>query len=530
MPEHQLNPEIITTTPESEPNSVPPEIVQLLNLLDLQEKLVYWNRHNIHDLALVLETDEDSPRLKKDEAKAIAERTEELTTAIEATLATLTTAIAVSIQSEEMQKTWQTLIPGEHFATPDEAQHFAQELLGSFYIQYTRRLRKLSSSVNHDDKTVDPINAEEQAIDVAWELTGVAQPIESTGDPATLAEKRATQAEAWDELIQTLSVLPGPHHPALQAYLKDTNATSARALVLSYKKFTNIDKNQRRILEMRHTVEDLAGLESLLATITTETKGIIIPSDFELVDGLPMTEARRIFDKDFFGPQEIRAVFGFELPADKIPGITYTKEQLEQAKAEGMMLVLFVDTDAQGNSLSAQRMRELTEPLYASAPDKGKLLHDTSWYKDEAFYTTENPERRWRLVSKEPLPNTTSKTYANQTKELRTYLQTKNALTAEELAECSDAVLDELNRLAQSNETWQTAAERLVNLKINQNHRLSFVETIQVILHARHNGNTSILESIYSWTKSSSFYGNLVNVGNNERYLLKYLDKLAQSL
>ena len=126
MPEHQLNPEIITTTPESEPNSVPPEIVQLLNLLDLQEKLVYWNRHNIHDLALVLETDEDSPRLKKDEAKAIAERTEELTTAIEATLATLTTAIAVSIQSEEMQKTWQTLIPGEHFATPNETQHFSQ--------------------------------------------------------------------------------------------------------------------------------------------------------------------------------------------------------------------------------------------------------------------------------------------------------------------------------------------------------------------------------------------------------------------
>src|SRR3989344_3193366 len=192
LPEHQLNPEIITTTPESEPNSVPPEIVQLLNLLDLQEKLVYWKYTNIHDLALVLETDEDSPRLKKDEAKAIAERTEELTTAIEATLATLTTAIAVSIQSEEMQKTWQTLIPGEHFATPDEAQHFAQELLGSFYIQYTRRLRQLSSSVNHDDKTVDPINAEEQAIDVAWELTGVAQPIESTGDPATLAEKRAT--------------------------------------------------------------------------------------------------------------------------------------------------------------------------------------------------------------------------------------------------------------------------------------------------------------------------------------------------
>src|SRR3990172_4855204 len=61
--------------------------------------------------------------------------------------------------------------------------------------------------------------------------------------------------------------------------------------------------------------------------------------------GIEFQEAKEIFGKDFLGPEAAEATFGVELSQDEleqIEAIPFTREELEQAKQLGMMLVLRV--------------------------------------------------------------------------------------------------------------------------------------------------------------------------------------------
>ena len=43
--------------------------------------------------------------------------------------------------------------------------------------------------------------------------------------------------------------------------------------------------------------------------------------------------------------------------------------------------------------------------------DGTKLLNDIGWYKNEKFFTEERTELQWKIVSRDLIPNSTSKDY-----------------------------------------------------------------------------------------------------------------------
>src|SRR3989344_5727045 len=76
---------------------------------------------------------------------------------------------------------------------------------------------------------------------------------------------------------------------------------------------------------------------------------------------LEFREAQEIFGKDFLGPEALAKTFGIELGdmQKDVLEIQFSREELEQAKQLGMMLVLRVPTDKDNQPLTINNMREM---------------------------------------------------------------------------------------------------------------------------------------------------------------------------
>ena len=242
---------------------------------------------------------------------------------------------------------------------------------------------------------------------------------------------------------------------------------------------------------------------------------------------LDLSLARELLGKDVFGPEEVQKAFGIEIHPDQIPPIPYSYEQLEKAKELHEMLVLRVDKDSQGKPLTMQNMSEIVIKKIGATEDKilydqktagQPNLEDSCWYKDQPFFTAETSKLEWKLISKTIIPESTSKNYTEQTRRLRDYLETNQLATKQELDECSDQKLQELEALSKT-ENWQEAAKQLSELLINQNHRRSAVEAFYDTLLAFDVNDERLLENIYDSTNSRSSDGYLVDFGSFFRSL-----------
>ena len=222
-----------------------------------------------------------------------------------------------------------------------------------------------------------------------------------------------------------------------------------------------------------------------------------------------LQEAREILGQDVLGPEEIETAFGFR-PAD-IPPLPYSRAELEKAKQLGEMLVLRTNKDVTGAPFTMKSLQQ-TMSLRLQQAGKGKVLYDTDWYKNEDFFIKDTPKIEWRLVSKDVLPDSTSKDYVDQTKVLRDHLQKDGLLTPVELAECSDVKLEELRTLMGSD--WQVAAKQLSELQVNQNHRRTPVEALYDLLARFGSNDERLLEAKYEWTSRLNSDGELVDVGH----------------
>ncbi len=223
-------------------------------------------------------------------------------------------------------------------------------------------------------------------------------------------------------------------------------------------------------------------------------------------------QAREIMGQDFYGTEEIKVAYGFELTDDQIPEIPYTKENLEWAKKKNMMLMLFLDTDGEGNPLTGERINSIMTPRIA-AIDGGKFLfHDTPVYANNSCFTTETAICRWRLVGKDPLLNSKNKNYVEQTKLLRDYLEREGLLADEERKECTDTLLTELDQMSTRDRQKETT-EQLATLRINQNHRLSLIEELQKLALSFGARTIRFLPVDFVWTNSCTSDGRLVSVG-----------------
>ena len=264
--------------------------------------------------------------------------------------------------------------------------------------------------------------------------------------------------------------------------------------------------------------------------------------------------AREILgDENVYGPEQIAKVWHVDLDPQDIPPIPFSPHELEKAKELGMMLILRISHDKDHNPLTGSHMRELLQPRF-DTEGRGKLFYDNmGWdYQNEPFFTSEIPVRsppslhsrrirrsletkedfasleddalhaEWKLLSRDILPNSTSKNYLNQTKLLRDTLSSQGWLTDEEAEEVTDEKLKALEPLVTSNVEveWKKAAELLSNLKINQRHRRTFsqslYDTVTVYLADLENNPATRrpLEGKYDWGVSRSSDGSLVNFGN----------------
>ena len=249
-----------------------------------------------------------------------------------------------------------------------------------------------------------------------------------------------------------------------------------------------------------------------------------------------LERAREILgEKDLLGPEAVAKAFGIELSSDQIPPMPYSDKDLELAKGLGEMLVLTVNKDNEGNSLTMARMLELTASEFTD-PETGKPakllyhqkqacsseLENDAWYKDEPFYKEQAPLLRWRLVGKKPLLMTLTPDYGGQAKEtinypeqtkiLRDHLKSIGALSDDEEAECSDETLDKITKTMSSD--LKKAAKMLSELKINQNHRRTPAEILYDILLFAKNNNERLLTNVYDWSNTVTSGGGLVDVGD----------------
>lgn len=256
---------------------------------------------------------------------------------------------------------------------------------------------------------------------------------------------------------------------------------------------------------------------------------------FEKTEGISMKEAKEIMGKNFYGPEEVVSALGIRF-VEKIPDIPFSKEMLEKLK-DTHQLILYGGKFEAGPSKTKlgpefvdSSGNEICTRLQNKKKDDTKLLHNTDWYKNEKFFTQEGTELRWKLVSKDLIPNATGKNYLEQTEVLCEYV--KNMYEVEDIDNIPNEVMEamhewdalsrdtakfeELKRLIESNDEveWKSAADTLEKLKLTQMFRESFIEWFyRTALTERATGER-LLPSTYSWTKSRASLGCFVYAGN----------------
>ena len=239
-------------------------------------------------------------------------------------------------------------------------------------------------------------------------------------------------------------------------------------------------------------------------------------------------EAKELLGEDLIGPEEIEKTWGVR--PEEIPDIPFSREELERAKEMGQMLLLRVDRTEDGKPMSLEAMINIIQKRW-DKEGKGKLLYTDNKYKNwkertGADFSQKSPHTGWAFVSKELLPQSTSKNYAQQTELIVVYLKDtvfKDMEIPEEYEEAfqeweqvkqTDKNIQELLRNPDNPKyDWQQAAKELAELKITQLTRQSIQETIyDLALYYDKNGKR-LLPNVYTWSNSRSTGGYLVDLG-----------------
>jgi hypothetical protein len=229
-----------------------------------------------------------------------------------------------------------------------------------------------------------------------------------------------------------------------------------------------------------------------------------------------LKEAERILGPDVFGPTAVEKTFGLKLEIARIPKVPFVTQELERAKELGQMLILRVDKASDGQPLTMKKIQAILQPVFEKE-DKGRVLYGVDWYKGEDFYATETPKFSWALVSKEVIPDSTSKNYLEQTDQLASYLETavfKDKPVPEVYQEAIREFKTQRSTIKPLIDSgWQKATEILSGLKFNQLVRQTPVATLYDLLLVLQAGDERLLEDKYTWTSRRASGGRLVVVG-----------------
>ncbi|MBF8280679.1 MAG: AAA protein [Candidatus Magasanikbacteria bacterium] len=161
------------------------------------------------------------------------------------------------------------------------------------------------------------------------------------------------------------------------------------------------------------------GLEREEKAGTTETAKRVATPETKLVGAVAeQIEAaiEKLGKENVFGPKEVEKTFGVHLA--EVPGIPFSVKELERAEKLGQMLVLRVDKTADGTPMSLEAMNTLLTERWEKE-EKGRLLDMVGGWREEMIgvddFAKIAPRSGWALVSKDLLPDSTSKNYIEQT-------------------------------------------------------------------------------------------------------------------
>lgn len=315
----------------------------------------------------------------------------------------------------------------------------------------------------------------------------------------------------------------------LRFYNGDINETFQQALRYYYANKLESDGDRKKLGELIRLVEfkpkttesKRKGLEREEKTGTTEAAKRVATPETKL-EG-PVAEQleaaiEKLGKENVFGPKEVEKTFGVRLA--EVPGIPFSVEELERAEKMGQMLVLRVDKTADGKPMSLEAMTAMLVKRWEKK-GKGGLLNTAEGWRDRVTgaddFAKIAPRYGWALVSKDLLPDSTSKNYIEQTEVIIEALKEKAFKDMEipeeyvEAIEEFNAQKDRLTKLM--SEDWMEAAKQLSELKINQLSRQSLQETIYDLAMYHDTHGKRLLPNSYTWSNSRSSDGDLVSLG-----------------
>jgi len=321
-------------------------------------------------------------------------------------------------------------------------------------------------------------------------------------------------------------------------YNGDLNETFQKALRYYYLNKLESDDDKQKLEEALRLVEYIPKTESKRKGLedTVEETAEVAEPEVEASETTPegklsgtvgeqIKTAEKILGKEnVLANEAIKATFDFFLDPKDIPKIPFDEKELKRAKELKQYLVLRVNVAPDGTPLTMQKMNEMKagktkdggKVLYSNGDD-GKLKSDAS-YKDEDFYTKETPNLGWSLVSKETIPDSTSKNYLDQTEIMVNYIKDEIFKGQKLDKTYQDAInefkkeKDNIKELMDSD--WEKAAEKLEKLKINNLCRQTPADALYDILLMKEKNNEYILPNMYTWTNRRSSDGRLVSVGD----------------
>ncbi len=221
--------------------------------------------------------------------------------------------------------------------------------------------------------------------------------------------------------------------------------------------------------------------------------------------------------ENVFGPEAAAATFGLDIDSMDIPPVPFSRAELERARELGQFLVFRVSKAADGTPLSLRKMGEILTPRFA-AENKGAVLRNTDWCKDEPFFKWDAPTAGWALVSREVVPNTASKNFLRQTEELVRYLRNEAFKGAELPKKYADAIAQfdaAKSGIAKMLSTdLQKAAEKLESLDITSLTRQSPAEAAYDAMITFDRAGVRHLPGIFTWTSRLSADALFVCVGD----------------
>ncbi|MCC7522487.1 hypothetical protein IT407_01645 [Candidatus Uhrbacteria bacterium] len=227
----------------------------------------------------------------------------------------------------------------------------------------------------------------------------------------------------------------------------------------------------------------------------------ILKEELQLVS---FDAAIEILGNDFLGPVAIFKTWNIRLETKDIPPIPFSKEDLERAKQLNQFLILRIPLT----------MKEMEEKYKG-----GNAFQNDDWFKEEDFYTKETSKPGWALVSKEPIPDSTSANYLEQTQVICDYLDSLVFGDVDEMPEIyQDAIIEfEAKKEAVFKDLitsdGREAAKVLSELQISKLTRQSPADVIHDLMVYKQSNGERLLESMYTFTSVRSSDGGLVCVG-----------------